>query len=112
MSKKRDDSELSFKIGRPYFLIGFPDRQLQIPDIDTYVYVGREIDVFGETAQKGRNWYCFKDTDSVNRFGKSARDQSENEEAIVLCFDQNDAGQFQDLSALIEELSSIKAPNK
>lgn len=46
-------NEMGFKLGQCYFLLGYCDRDLRIPDIHTYLYLG--CNIFGQQSEDC--WY-------------------------------------------------------
>ena len=102
--------EKRFVVGQPYFLFGYYDDRSTIPKIDTFVYIGQELDVFGE-SDGGRNWYCFQDPESVARIGLYSPSEAidDTEHVVVTSFSREDSEDLKDLGGLIEVLVSCNS---
>lgn len=51
-----------FKVGQVYFLFTYFDKDLHIPSIDTFVYLGK--DIFTETKTSEGGEWCFQTAQS------------------------------------------------
>lgn len=94
-----------FEIHQPYFQFGYYDDDFALPKIETYVYLGREQEIFGES----RDWLCFQDAESFSRVGPAttASDTKSAEEIAVFSFCERDAESLQDFDGLVRQMRSV-----
>jgi hypothetical protein len=59
-------------VGESYFVVGFVDRNLTIPSISTFVYLG-----YGALGVESAGQYCFQDAQSAITDIEDANEQSE-----------------------------------
>ena len=98
-----NDNELV--IGRCYFLISFLDEEMRIPEIETYIYIGKNLISESDVSDES-GWY-FQDPESYLKHGpfKSTR---KNLGRDVVCVDENTLDLFCELPVLISRLSKIR----
>ena len=95
-----------YEIGRPYYSFGFHDRELKLLKIESWVYLGSELDVYGN--EEGRSGYvCFQDAESYAEFGaySGLGDHiSEKAEVVIISHREDDTEGMIDIFLLIEKL--------
>ena len=92
--------------GERYFLVWYFDEDMKIPDIETHVYVGKNV--FSEPDVPGQDdaWY-FQDAGSYVKLGifTGIQDKSKCE---LLKADRDTLESMYDLDGLIQELAERK----
>jgi hypothetical protein len=94
--------EIKFEPGQCYFLLGYCDRELRIPDIETYIYLGRNV--FGPQSEDC--WY-FQEARSFVEHGLVTTTSDANFEH-VMTITKEALSNFVDWSTLIAELTENK----
>ncbi len=97
-----NDNELV--IGRCYFLISFLDEEMRIPEIETYIYIGKNLISESDVSDES-GWY-FQDPESylsVGQFDSSRKDIARD----VMRVDDHTLDLLCDLPGLIRRLSKI-----
>jgi hypothetical protein len=89
--------------GKCYFLVLFSDRNLTIPIITTYIYVGKNL----EKARTAKDRWYFQDPDSYLRYGCFLQIPRGRKHAIFVA-DKDDVAAMFNLAGLIQALSIIK----
>jgi hypothetical protein len=95
--------------GAPYFLVGFYDRKFALPKIGTYIYVGRETELFEEKGayldEAPGERYCFQDPESFAEVGSFSEDIASKFESVeIIRFDEKTLASLMDLPGLINWL--------
>jgi len=62
-----DTTESSLVIGKTYFILGYFDESLRLPDIRTQIYAGKNL--FAEDAVHGRASFYFQSAESFVKSG-------------------------------------------
>lgn len=98
------DENLLLK-GNSYFLVGYFDNELSIPDIETYIYVGKNI--LPSDKKSGEDKWYFQDPETY--FEKGPFIESQDKEGFdILRADQVTLETMYDLEGLIIALEEIK----
>ena len=92
-------------IGNTYYLIGYFDNNLKIPDVETYIYVGKNV-LPSDKNSNGDSWY-FQDPSSFLSKGYFYENQNKEGFDIVRA-DEETLETIFDVSGLINELSDIE----
>lgn len=98
-----NDNELTS--GKTYFLVEYFDDNLSIPDIETYIYVGKSL-LPSDLELNEEKWY-FQDPESYLLKGKFT-DSNEKKEFDILRADQVTLETMYDLEGLTSSLINIK----
>lgn len=93
-------NEDRFEPGRYYFLLGYYDRKFRFPLIQTYVFIGKNID--GD-SNAGDRWY-FQEPEAFLRSPRADQGADDDENGIVTATEEALEG-FVDLAGLVAELS-------
>jgi hypothetical protein len=72
------DERPELKIGRPYFLLGFYDRELSIPFVQTLIYLG--VDLEPKSPEDEALWY-FQEAEFFRR-GSIPADEMDAQQGI------------------------------
>jgi hypothetical protein len=99
------DDPKDLREGTCYFLLLFPDRDLTLPLITTYIYVGKNLKK-GRKSSKDR-WY-FQDPDSYVKYGSVLQIPRGRKHTIFVA-DKDDVTTMFNLAGLIQALSIIKS---
>lgn len=94
--------EINYEPGQCYFMFGYCDRDLRIPDIDTYIFLGRNV--FGPKSED--RWY-FQEARSFVEHGRITTTSDPNYEH-VMAITKDALSNFVDWRGLIEELTENK----
>jgi hypothetical protein len=94
--------EIKFEPGQCYFMLGYCDRDLRIPDIETYIFLGRNV--FGPQSED--LWY-FQEARSFVEHGRVKTTSDPNYEH-VMGIAKDALSSFVDWRGLIEELTENK----
>ena len=86
-------------------MVGFYDEHFNILKIDTYIFEGRESDVYGESHDTG-NGYCFRDPEFSSRLDGKLDDMDATEEIVIVRFSEEDAMMLVDKKGLAECIAS------
>lgn len=78
-SKGIDDSVDLFREGACYFLLGYYDEDFNLPSVETFIYLGKNL--LGEDATNER-WY-FQQAESFVRNGRVLPSPNRNNEDIL-----------------------------
>ena len=90
--------------GNVYFLVEYFDNKLSIPDIETYIYIGKNV-LSTDAASDEENWY-FQDPESYLQKGPFVR--SKDRTGIdILRADEVTLETMHDLNGMIVALSEI-----
>lgn len=100
MLKKTDLAE-----GACYFLLGFFDDAMRVPEITTYIYVGSNL--LESDAELGDAWY-FQDPESYMRKGVFTDIPDVNDYEILETKTEQ-LEWFYDLPGLVERISEIQS---
>ena len=95
--------------GRPYFIVGFYDKQFDFPAISTYVFLG--IDAFEEKNPNEPTEYCFQDAASYGEHGNlNTANSKAATEAEFVVLNQDQLHMVLDKEGLIEWLKEEHSP--
>jgi hypothetical protein len=88
--------------GERYFLVWYYDEEMRIPDIETHIFVGKNV--FSEPDAPGQDAWYFQDPDSYVKLGifSSIQDKSKCQ---LLKADKDTLESLYDLDGLIQELA-------
>lgn len=89
-----------FERGCCYFLLGYYDREFRFPLIQTYVYVGKNLDGDSDASD---HWY-FQDPEAFLRAQRDKNGVSVDDSGIITATKESLEGFF-DLTGLLAELS-------
>lgn len=92
-----------FEPGHYYFLLGYYDREFRFPLIQTYVFIGKNIEGDGTAEDR---WY-FQEPKAFLRRQRDDAGIGDTESGIITATKESLEG-FVDLSGLIAELSGRK----
>lgn len=94
-----------FTIGQAYYLLTFLDKDLQIPSIDAYIFLGRNI--LKEDHLGSKDDWCFQTAESYVSRGPYNPDEPISSRDLLLAGgDMID--EFLELSELIRKLQEIE----
>ncbi len=99
-------SEERFKEGRCYFLLGYYDREFRFPYIQTFVYIGKNLESAGRTQAEDR-WYFQNPQLFMERGAASLQDFSEDSGIMTATHEALEG--FVDWQELIRELTERAA---
>ncbi len=95
--------ENDLKIEKCYFMVDFYDKDLSVPNIETYIYIGKNI--YGNQDNEKDSWY-FQEPDIFFDKGTSHEQDNSLENGII--FIEQDMLEFvYDINGVISELSGI-----
>ena len=95
--------------GNSYFLVGFFDNNLSIPDIETYIYVGKNV-LPSDNDSEEESWY-FQDPETYSKKGPFFEVQGKVD-IDILRVDQDTLELVYNLDGVIEVLIEIKGHKK
>lgn len=95
-------NEERFRIGRCYFLLGYYDREFRFPYIQSFVYVGKNLESVGCNPKEDR-WYFQDPQLFIERGATSLQDFSEDSGIMTATQDALDG--FVDAHELARELT-------
>jgi hypothetical protein len=99
-------SEERFQKGQCYFLLGYYDRQFRFPYIQTFVYIGKNLESAGRTQLEDR-WYFQSPQFFLERGATPLQDFSED--SGIMTATQEALDGFVDSQGLISELTERAA---
>jgi hypothetical protein len=91
--------------GNIYFLISFFDNDLTIPDIEIYIYIGKNV-LPSDKESEGNSWY-FQDPETYLQKGAFIESQ-EKSDFDILRADLDTLETIYDLEGVTLELSDIQ----
>lgn len=97
-----------FENGQCYFLLGYYDQRFRFPYIQTFVFIGKNLD---DPKRKSEDLWFFQEPRSFTEQGASVpRDGTDNPEIMIVKKDGLEG--FVDWSGLIENLTANKKDPK
>lgn len=90
-------------ISAVYFMLWYIDSDLRIPEINTMVYIGKDLE--NELFSDKLNKFYFQDARSYFEYGNGIN--IPDLEGEILVFDEDNFGSIHNLSSLIQELTEI-----
>jgi hypothetical protein len=102
---KQENSGLKFVVGESYFKIEYFDKQRNVPDIETVVYLGTHVKLTGNSSGEGKYLY-FQDAHSYFDKGPLTSLPKSDDDAMIYEAERRDAVlAMLDRRELIETLS-------
>lgn len=95
--------EVKLIVNKPYFRVLYASESMIVPDIDTYFYLGKNIN-----NNEKEDTYYFQDSYSYQTKG-SILEKGHNEDCTLLDMKTNSLHLMQDFDELIVTLNSLKA---
>lgn len=100
---------MNYEIGKTYYSFGFHDRELKLPKIESWIYLGSEINIYGD--QEGRREYvCFQDAESYAEYGLytgHGDHYPEDMKVVVISQREDDDESMIDIMSLVDELGAL-----
>ena len=94
--------------GKPYFIVGFYDKEFIYPVISTYVFLG--VDVFEEKEPNEPTEYCFQDGASFGEHGNLNNSSPEASDAEFVILNREQLDMVVDKEGLVEWLQEVHSP--
>lgn len=95
----------SLKVGTCYFLVTYSDHKLQIPKIDSLIYVGKNL----LDSRTGNDIWYFQDAESYLTNGSfNVSNNKDPNRRVIVADDEESLDIYLDLDGLIEELMENK----
>lgn len=98
-------NEGSFVTGRCYFLLSYYNDDMSIPDIESYIYVGKNV--MPSDKKTKEEWWYFQSPETYLKLGSFFLSDDERDLG-VLRTNSNTLELFCDLEGLIQKLSDIR----
>ena len=96
-------------VGRAYFIAGYCDEDMRVPDIDTYIFIGKNM-ADGDDNRNQDSWY-FQTPSSYFAEGIITEIKGNVEDKILL-LGSDVLDMVYDLEGLIEFLNNLKTSSK
>lgn len=95
----------SLKVGQCYFMVSYLDNSMRIPEIETYIYVGKNL--YPEDGNNGRNFWYFQNPETYLKTG-AFNEQPPGDHGVLRAMENILEAMCNDFDGLINTLSEIQ----